>query len=100
MHLDPSFYCESCGRKVSDRMDRCPGCGQEFDSVLCTSCGFKGASFLFKENCPQCGYTGFDKYSSVMRDDKKKQFPPWLYKLVIVILAATLIGLIRAYSLL
>ena len=112
----PSFFCENCGREVSDRMEVCPGCGQEFSSVRCPACGFTGAPELFKKSCPGCAYVGEDivdkdpchnfyivkSESDETNSGKRseKQLPPWLYRVLIAFLALTLIGLVRVYFLL
>jgi len=85
----PSFYCENCGREVPFQLGACPDCGQKFYSVRCPSCGFTGDLSLFKEKCPECGYEGAIK--------RKKQFSPWFYKSLIIILTVTLLGLIRIF---
>ncbi|MCK5153489.1 MAG: hypothetical protein KAQ93_03955 [Spirochaetales bacterium] len=83
--------------KVAAGMDTCPGCGQEFDSVLCPSCGFKGSSMLFKEKCPNCGYKGVVDTPLGKKPDQRKQFSTWVYRVLIVMLTVTLIGLIKIY---
>ena len=93
----PSFYCENCGKEVSSRLDSCPGCGQKFYLVRCPSCGFTDVSESFRNSCPNCGYTGISDNESADNRGSKKQFPPWLYKLLIGLLSLVLIGLVRIY---
>ena len=50
------FYCEACGNSVSLKASKCPHCGKLFDSVKCPKCEFTGASELFSNGCPVCGY--------------------------------------------
>ena len=50
------FYCEACGNAVSLKASKCPHCGKLFDSVRCPKCEFTGASELFSNGCPVCGY--------------------------------------------
>lgn len=112
----PFFYCENCSRKVSSDMNVCPGCGQEFSSVRCPSCGFTGAPELFKESCPECGYVGKSKEDenpgrnlyivksgntgSMGNIQNKNHLPSWLYKILIGILVIVIIYLVRVYFLL
>ena len=100
---DPSFYCENCGRKVSSNLVVCPGCGLEFDSVLCPFCGFKGKAVRFQEKCPQCGYGELDaqnihlkpNLTGVILNRKRKQLPLSLYKVFIGIMVVVIVCLIR-----
>jgi len=102
----PYFYCENCGQNVSSSLDICPGCGQEFSSVRCPSCGFTGEAPLFKIKCPQCGYSGIQNTSSYKKTDlikpgkNRKQLPVWLYSALIGIMVVVIFGLIRIYFLL
>ena len=112
----PSFFCENCGREVSDRMEVCPGCGQEFSSVRCPTCGFTGKPELFKKSCPECGYVGkevIDKTRGIKLNKVKpgstesqrsknseNHLPSWLYKVLIGILVIIIIYLVRVYFLL
>ena len=101
----PAFYCENCGQNVSSGLDICPGCGQKFSSVRCPSCSFTGDASLFKGKCPQCGYSGMqnnNSYSNLKIADVEndKQFPVWLYRVLIGIMVVVIIGLIRIYFLL
>lgn len=97
---DPSFYCENCGQKVSWGQDTCPGCGQEFDFVLCPSCGFTGEAALFQGKCPQCGYFGAVDISLEKKPYQRKQLSTWVYRILILILIFILIGLVGTYLLL
>ena len=113
---DPSFYCENCGKKVNSKLNICPGCGEEFISVRCPSCGFTGNAELFKKNCPSCGYAGdnvIDSFQDSMarttkpvnRDIKigsnsKKFLSLWIYRVLIAALIVVTIYLIRIYFLL
>ncbi|MCK5197101.1 MAG: zinc-ribbon domain-containing protein [Spirochaetales bacterium] len=110
----PSFFCENCGREVSDRMEVCPGCGQEFSSVRCPTCGFTGKPELFKKSCPECGYVGEDvidktRGSKLVKSESNEfknsresenHLPYWLYKVLIGILVIIIIYLVRVYFLL
>jgi predicted amidophosphoribosyltransferase len=112
----PSFYCENCGRKVTSGNDSCPGCGQKFYSVRCPSCGFVGASELFKQGCPDCAYSGEedtfqDKTKNtdynrepgekiIFKKKQGKQISSRVYKLIIGALAIMLFFLIKSYFLL
>ena len=112
----PSFYCENCSREVSSGLDVCPGCGQDFSSVRCPSCGFTGEAELFKESCPECGYIGKDIvvkdpgnnfYIVKTGNDKsgwskrsEKQLPSWLYMVLIRFMIIIIISLIWIYFLL
>ncbi len=112
----PSFYCENCSREVSSGLDVCPGCGLEFSSVRCPSCGFMGKPELFKESCPECGYIGADivdkdpgsnfyivkPNSDESRGSKRseKQLPSWVYKVFIGGMIIIIVSLIRIYFLL
>jgi hypothetical protein len=110
----PFFYCENCSREVSSGMNVCPGCGQEFSSVRCPSCGFTGAPELFKKSCPRCGYVGEDvidktpgsklvkSESNESKNSRKSgnHLPSWLYRLLIGILVIIIIYLVRVYFLL
>jgi len=112
---DPSFYCENCGKKVNSKLNICPGCGEEFISVRCPSCGFTGKVELFNKNCPSCGYAGdnvIDSFQDSMarttkpvnRDIKmgsnSKKLPVWLYRVLIGFLVVIIVGLFRLYFLL
>ena len=110
----PSFYCENCNREVSSGLVICPGCGQEFSSVRCPSCGFTGKPELFKKSCPECGYVGEDvidktpdsklvkSESNESKNSRKSgnHLPSWLYKVLIGILVIIIIYLVRVYFLL
>lgn len=112
----PFFYCENCSREVSSGMNVCPGCGQEFSSVRCPSCGFTGAPELFKKSCPECGYVGenvIDETSgskqyrakpgsndSKSSKNSENHLPAWLYRILIGILAIIIIYLVMVYFLL
>lgn len=112
----PSFFCENCSREVSSGMDICPGCGQEFSSVRCPSCGFSGKPKLFIECCPECGYVGNAKENedpgrnlyivksgnaeSLENVQYKNHLPSWLYKILIGIMVIIIVSLIRVYLLL
>ena len=50
------FFCEACGNAVSLKASKCPHCGKLFESVKCPKCEFTGASELFSNGCPVCGY--------------------------------------------
>ncbi len=112
----PSFYCENCGRKVLPGLNVCPGCGQEFSSVRCPSCGFTGEPALFKESCPECGYVGKAEKDEdpgqnmyIVRSGNagfrgktknRNHLSPWLYKILIGIMAVIIVSLVRIYFLL
>ncbi len=103
----PSFYCENCGREVPSNMETCPGCGQDFSSVRCPSCGFTGESDLFKKSCPECGYSGEEVLDGTPDPGKAKNyslsrnpFPLWVYKVLIGALLILIIYLIGVYFIL
>ena len=54
---DPRFICETCDTEVPKDAKVCPECGSRFSSVRCPSCEFIGEEELFKEGCPNCGYS-------------------------------------------
>ncbi|MFO7729487.1 MAG: hypothetical protein R6V86_01850 [Spirochaetia bacterium] len=54
--VDPTFYCETCGREVGAAEDACPHCGMPFYGVRCPRCGFNGKTRQFVHGCPQCGF--------------------------------------------
>ena len=115
-----SFYCESCGKPVSLRAERCPSCGKQFDAVKCPVCEFAGSASLFSDGCPSCGYlSGSNAIKSgsfvevslekemkesqtaenppARSEPKKKSLPGWAYTLISVALIAFLVLLLVLY---
>jgi len=51
------FFCENCGKEVTERAGSCPSCGRLFTAVRCPECGFEGKAAEFSPGCPVCGYS-------------------------------------------
>lgn len=52
-----SYFCDYCGAQVEADDRRCPSCGKSFSAVRCPRCGRTGPARLFREGCPDCGYS-------------------------------------------
>jgi predicted RNA-binding Zn-ribbon protein involved in translation (DUF1610 family) len=106
------FYCENCGAQVPLNVERCPACRKIFFSVMCPLCKYEALPKEFRFGCPSCGYMSRRmkvkikekelsekekkkrRLSSFKKKRKRIQLPLWSYKLAVVALIASIIGLI------
>ncbi len=106
------FYCESCGEQVPINVERCPGCRRVFFAVMCPLCKYEALPREFRYGCPSCGYMSRRmkikiKQNRITADKKTRQWhgvsyrkkravrlPLWFYKVAVVFLIASIIGLI------
>lgn len=101
------FYCENCGRRVSESDEVCPHCGAFFTAIKCPHCGYRGKTHEFGNGCPKCGYLAnrppaasrpssspdrhsrrtnrFDFWGKATGSNKKSR-PEWLFFLVVAVM--------------
>lgn len=91
------FYCDNCGKEVSLSRGKCPSCGQSFIAVRCPECGFEDRPHLFKNGCPICGYLSPQPKTNGIPVAEKKPtptIPPWVFKVLGVVLAVAILVLL------
>lgn len=72
MEKKTRFFCENCNTEVKRDAKFCNKCGHFFASVKCPACGKIGASSLFKNGCPVCGYAVGGPSEEKIDEPKKK----------------------------
>ncbi len=106
MKTQPKFICENCQNVVPANAKFCPKCGRFFAAVKCPRCGKVGNSQLFKNGCPQCGYSEgkteiskqeIEKIDKILKKQKKRRafsedsLPVWVYIVAFASLAVLIV---------
>ena len=104
MSKQAKFFCENCQTEVDGNAKFCPNCGRFFSSVKCPKCGKIGSTALFKNGCPECGYSGSATTNSepdIMQNSQKRiknkknesddSLPFWIYILAISVLVLVVV---------
>ena len=106
MSKQAKFFCENCQTEVDGNAKFCPNCGRFFSSVKCPKCGKIGSTAVFKNGCPECGYSGSATTNSSLDSDipqnsqkriknKKNEsddsLPFWIYILAISVLVLVVV---------
>jgi len=99
------FFCDQCGTEVPRNTVRCPSCGRFFTAVQCPRCHFHGEEQDFAGGCPKCGYmrpptrTAAPAARRAPRPSAATTLAPVsprLLRIVGIVLAAALLGLVVA----
>ncbi|MDC7221896.1 MAG: zinc-ribbon domain-containing protein [Spirochaetales bacterium] len=101
--MSRSFYCNHCGKKVSQNALKCPSCGRYFGAVVCPRCSYSGDEKEFDAGCPSCGYLGDREAVHPLDGERKKKqrplldLPPVFFAVGILLLTGLLLFLIKLW---
>lgn len=101
------FFCDQCGTEVPRNTVRCPKCGRFFTAIQCPRCHYRGEEQDFAAGCPRCGYMRVSRgpkpsaAAGTSRRGPARGVPlapvsPRLLRVVGILLAAALVGLLVA----
>ena len=103
------FFCDQCGTEVPRNTVRCPTCGRCFTAIQCPRCHYRGQEQDFASGCPRCGYMRAPARAGAGPRGKRPRraehrspavglapVSPRLLRLVGILLAVALVGLLAA----
>jgi predicted RNA-binding Zn-ribbon protein involved in translation (DUF1610 family) len=94
----PKFFCDNCGEEVVRNEKSCPNCGRFFSNIRCPKCAFSGEEHLFKNGCPECGYSNVSLKKQAQNKNIKLypagKLPCWVLVAVILAFIAAIAALV------